>query len=331
MAPNVVFHVGAPKTGSTYVQKRLRQNPDVLARHNLHYPVVPGFEKIAANAKRLTIAFDVGLAGSFSRSFSDVDVSDLDPRRELDALVGNTPSEIKTVVLSSEKMRYWQAKPLADLIGQDFPCRIVLYVRKQDDWMDSYFNQLVKNRNSTSIDDIVDKVISGNDRGFFCPDWLKNFQAWSDNFADCDVIPYDAPTGNIFDKFVQVLGFQNSNDFQDIEKTNESMSAFEIAYLARVDADASLAQFFQHRKACKKVAPVNTTKSSFLNRQHRQALRDRFEDSNTELMNILGYDADLLAIKPEATHFVSIAEMSASDEFKEFEQAVETALAQSKR
>lgn len=47
-------------------------------------------------------------------------------------------------------------------------------------------------------------------------------------------------------------------------------------------------------------------------------------------MNLLGYDPDLLAIKPDATSFVSIADISASDEFKEFEQAVEAVLAQSK-
>ena len=325
MTPNVVFHIGAPKTGSTYLQKRLRNNTDVLARHHLHYPVVAGFEKVKANAKRLTIAFDADLAGNFSINFPDLDLSSLDPREELDALVKSPPADTKTIILSSEKMRNWQAKPLADLIGSDFPCRIVLYVRKQDDWLDSYFNQLVKNRECQSIDDAVDKAVSGHDRTFFCPDWLLNYNEWSENFEDLKVVPYDAPAGDIFEKFVRAMDFPRSDVFHDIEKTNESLSTFEITYLARVGTDVGLPQFLKRRKACKEIARIVARtggKASFLSKQHRQALRDRFQAGNSELLARLGLDDDLLAIKPEAENFVSISDIAASDGFKDFESAV---------
>src|SRR5690349_8668121 len=39
MADVVYLHVGAPKTGTTYLQERLRINRQHLAEHDVHYPV----------------------------------------------------------------------------------------------------------------------------------------------------------------------------------------------------------------------------------------------------------------------------------------------------
>lgn len=41
MADVVYLHVGAPKTGTTYVQDRLHANRATLAEHGIHYPVGP--------------------------------------------------------------------------------------------------------------------------------------------------------------------------------------------------------------------------------------------------------------------------------------------------
>ena len=38
MADVVHLHVGAPKTGTTYLQGRLHHNREALARHGVHYP-----------------------------------------------------------------------------------------------------------------------------------------------------------------------------------------------------------------------------------------------------------------------------------------------------
>ena len=39
MSPVVYFHVGAPKTGTTYLQDRLERNRGSLAKHGVHYPL----------------------------------------------------------------------------------------------------------------------------------------------------------------------------------------------------------------------------------------------------------------------------------------------------
>src|SRR6476661_11253638 len=39
MTRGVYLHVGAPKTGTTYLQDRLALNKGELARHGVHYPL----------------------------------------------------------------------------------------------------------------------------------------------------------------------------------------------------------------------------------------------------------------------------------------------------
>ena len=39
MTRRVYLHVGAPKTGTTYLQDRLALNRSELARHDVHYPL----------------------------------------------------------------------------------------------------------------------------------------------------------------------------------------------------------------------------------------------------------------------------------------------------
>ena len=34
----VYLHIGAPKTGTTYVQDRLSRNAKTLAQHGVHFP-----------------------------------------------------------------------------------------------------------------------------------------------------------------------------------------------------------------------------------------------------------------------------------------------------
>ena len=44
----VVVHVGAPKTGTTYLQERLAANLDTLGRHQVVYPILPGGDHFSA-------------------------------------------------------------------------------------------------------------------------------------------------------------------------------------------------------------------------------------------------------------------------------------------
>ena len=275
MIKQVIFHVGAPKTGSTYLQKRLRVNTLTLLNKNLYYPVKPGFEKVAANAKLVTLAIDKNLSSGFSRHFPHIDVTKLDPNNEFDLLVDQCPGNTESVILSSEKMRPHHARFIPALIKKGVSCKVVQFIRKQDDWMDSYCSQLIKNNNFGSIELALDRIMDSSESPFCCPDWLFHHNEWRKHFDDFRVIFFDNKRRPFFDEFVKTIGFETVTDFQEIGRANESLSLNELTYLGSFSSNTPEKVFYSHRRACAKVSrksPQKPEKFSFLSRKQRAAM-----------------------------------------------------------
>jgi hypothetical protein len=108
MSRVVYLHVGAPKTGTTYLQERLALNRVELGRHGIHYP-------LGLHASQFNAALDL------------IDVSwggiRDDARGEWDALMGRVRRQQGTVIITNEILA--AAKPsqvkraMADLEGSD--------------------------------------------------------------------------------------------------------------------------------------------------------------------------------------------------------------------
>jgi len=136
-----ILHIGTPKTGSTALQYFLKQNRGQLARSGLVYP-----ESIELGFAQHELAFLTG--GGYpdwatgERLPFDVLIGKL--RRELDA----HPSGSQ-LVLSSENF-YWLSDPsavsdmLAALGYAPDTVAIVVYIRRQEDAIESWYNQSVK-------------------------------------------------------------------------------------------------------------------------------------------------------------------------------------------
>lgn len=114
-------HVGVHRTGTTNLQTFLSRHRQVLAAKGVGYP---GSE---VNHQKLAWALMRGDAGA-------VDVL---------ALVESTP-DADLVILSGEDFSIhtdlsWLAK-----VAQRFEIRVVFYLRRQDHWLNSWYNQHVK-------------------------------------------------------------------------------------------------------------------------------------------------------------------------------------------
>ncbi len=321
MVKKIIFHVGAPKTGSTYLQKRLKANADILLGNNLCYPIKPGFEKLAANAKLVTLGIDNSLASGFTRNFPDFDVEKLDPQNELERLIALCPSNVETAILSSEKMRPRHAKPLSRLIKNDMACQIVLFVRRQDDWMDSYINQLIKNNNIDTVEAAFEKALNPEESRFCRPDWLFHYKEWSKYFDDISIIFYDDKTRSIFEQFTEIIGFDSTTIFGEIERANTSLSLNELAYLACFKSTMPSSEFVKHRRASRKVAlslPVKRERFSFLLDRHRQGLIDQFCAANQKLIELLGAKYELLDMTTTEKNYTDFNAVRQSNDYKAF-------------
>ena len=140
----IVLHIGAPKTASTYLQRRLRANAATLRKHGIYVPVIPAVAAMAGNAKLLATTLSQHPSLTFQRGFPEIDVRKLDPARIVSELLADWKTQSESIVLSAENFRPNHAQRLRELLPSSTPCVIVLLVRRQDRWIDSYYNQMVK-------------------------------------------------------------------------------------------------------------------------------------------------------------------------------------------
>jgi hypothetical protein len=87
MSRVVYLHVGAPKTGTTYLQDRLALNRNELARHDVHYP-------LGLHASQFRPALDL-IDMPWGGQREDVE-------GEWDALMGRVRRHSGTVIISHE-------------------------------------------------------------------------------------------------------------------------------------------------------------------------------------------------------------------------------------
>lgn len=330
MPKRIIFHVGAPKAGSTYLQKRLKSNTEALAQNGMCYPIIPRFDKVAANAKIVTLSIDSKSASQFTFNFPDLNISALDPQTTLDELLGICADHAETIVLSSEKMRPHHAARLASLFHKQAECEIILVVRKQDNWLDSYYNQRVKNRSVTqNARQFLHTILKPDQLDFFVPDWLMHFQEWKQHFEKVDVIFFDTPRQDLFNRFGQSIGVADTSTFHELEPQNESLSAFELTYILNLPADLPRAAFGRHKRVLSKVARAHFAKCrrfSFLSKTDRKILIDRFAQGNNQLLKTFDAKMGILDIEDEASNYIDMNDVRHSSEYKNFRDHVDSML-----
>jgi hypothetical protein len=289
-SPRIVLHVGAPKTASTYLQRRLRADPRHLRQHGIYVPVLPAVAEMAGNAKLLATALSQRPSLTFQRAFPEIDVSALNPAQLVAELFQDWRPDSESVVLSAENFRPRHARRLRELLPTTVPCVVVLFVRRQDRWIDSYFNQMVKvNETAEDISTFVARLCDTDGERFCRPDWFANYEAWRDAFGDCKVVFYDEVASDVFGAFIAAAGLESVPDLIDIDRAQVSLNVYELAYLLDLKTP-DYPEFLLRRAASEKASRrlgLHETRS-LLSNADLERLRNRFEVSNHRLMAALG-------------------------------------------
>src|SRR5712691_4761650 len=226
--PRIVLHIGAPKTASTYLQRRLRADPSHLRRHGIYVPVLPAVAQMAGNAKLLATGLSRRPSLTFQRAFPELDVGALDPAGLVAALLKDWRSDAESIVLSAENFRPNHARTLRELLPKSVPCVVVLFVRRQDRWIDSYFNQLVKtNEIGEDISTFVARLCGTDGERLCRPDWFANYAAWRNAFGDCRVVFYEEVASDVFGAFIDAAGLEPVPNLIDIDRVQMSLDVYE--------------------------------------------------------------------------------------------------------
>ena len=215
----LILHVGTHKTGTSYLQLWLYRNRQALRSHGIAYP---DFYMKMPNANHH------GLADA-------IKLGQLDFHRAAEELSEITSSD-KHVILSSETFSSLfhrgrgDAVAFSEAFGKFFSIGIVIYLRRQDEMLESAYAEIVKTGNAPSIEQMTDRPMN----------WLTRLQYLGSVFGADNVVarPYYPKAWaerHLARDFLASASLPALGEVEDIERKNEAMSRRQTLFLAMID------------------------------------------------------------------------------------------------
>ena len=161
MVKTVYLHIGSHKTGTTSIQHFLLHNRTLINKVGWEYPEIELAE--SAHHKIAGQLVKDAKAGIFENNLEpSIDFSQLQRWRSLKEFINHT--EFENIIISSENF-WWLARPsVLKTFFNGFRVVVVLYIRRQDVYLESLYQQFVKDapsRLSQKIGPWVKGVLSG--------------------------------------------------------------------------------------------------------------------------------------------------------------------------
>ncbi|WP_193613070.1 hypothetical protein [Nocardioides lijunqiniae] len=228
----VFLHVGAPKTGTTYVQDRLARNAKLLAEHDVHFPTRP--PRVNATLFHFRAALD--LLGQ------DWGGHPGHARGSWDAMVRRVRRRSGTVVISHEIL----APAPADAIVRakrdlaDAELHIVYSARDLARQIPAAWQESVKQGRRWTYRRFLDGLEHDKPwfyRAFDMPSVLSAWGAGLDpsHVHVVTVPPAGAPGDELWLRFCRVLGIDPAWAPRDSERVNESLGVAETQVVRRLN------------------------------------------------------------------------------------------------
>ena len=223
MARRVFFHVGLPKTGTTYLQTLMWDNRDELRRQGV---LLPG----ESNRQHLW-------ASGVVREDPHLDRRSPEAKHAWGRLVEEINAWDGTAVVSHEFFASASAeqasRAAAALVGAEV--HVVVTARETLSLVTARWQEFVKNGSTVPIDDYpVSDEISGND------DWDWGTLDLADVLRrwGAGLLPKpDEPRDSLWLRFATLLGVDPASVDASRSAQNESLGVVEVELLRRVNAD----------------------------------------------------------------------------------------------
>jgi hypothetical protein len=232
----VYVHVGAPKTGTTFLQGVLAKNRRLLRRRGLLYPG-PGADHFLA-AQDLVGPFrntaDPRIAGAWGRLLS--------------AIRGGSAT---AALISHETLMTVTPEQMARITA-DLPANrveIVVTARDLARQLPAVWQEDLKHGKSVPFDDFLDQVRSGpppegnRRRGFWLwqdlPRVLREWQQFvpANQISVVTVPPTGAPRTLLWSRFADAVRVDSNGVDLEVRRTNTSLAAGEAELLRRLNAE----------------------------------------------------------------------------------------------
>jgi hypothetical protein len=227
----LVLHVGLHKTGTSYLQLWLYRNRERLKASGVAYP---DFYLKMPNANHHKLADAIKSRGlDLKQAAKELDVASLDN---------------EAVILSSETFSSLfhrgrqDAQEFKEAFSMFFSISIVIYLRRQDEMLESSYAEIVKTGNSRPIEEMMDRPMN----------WLSRLQFLSSVFGKDQVfarpyLPRDWVDQHLGMDFITTAQLPQPTELENIDRANEAMGRRKTMFLAMIDKSRvpRLSQFIE--------------------------------------------------------------------------------------
>ena len=209
------LHIGMPKTATTVLQHFFALNRDILKNFCITYPLS------GSRHAHHRLGWSINIHNGSAQWWFDNDL--LDYQEEWKVVLAQLNSE-KNLLSTEELWGFDEAKIYhVKGITSQFHTRIVIYIRRQDALVDSWYNELVKIGIFRKPPEDCDEIIS-----------LEPIKQWAKFFGEENIIvrPYEKQqfhNGTIFSDFLHhVLDIELTSEFV-LPKSGANSSLHRIA------------------------------------------------------------------------------------------------------
>jgi hypothetical protein len=282
------MHIGQSKTGSSALQVFLKMNRELLMKKGIYYPILDG--EYALREKNSTMSGNAAGLLKLDKPLEQFDELDVEYMYKIENLFAHN----ERVLLSNENI--WSSSPhlyknIKSVIGKLCRVKIIVYVRRQDERLESDWNQGVKSfRVKDNCNEFVDKNISK-----FA--YYKHLNEISEIVGKENVIVkiYDSQKSsvgnNIFIDFMSIFDINDISEFKLPEyQVNPSLgkNMVEIKRILNT-IPSSMVLDNEIRKILRECTDFarNTDaikkKPNFLTFEQRKDILEKFEEDNIKI------------------------------------------------
>lgn len=212
----LILHIGTHKTGTSALQECLRRNKRTLADKGIYYVHLArsthcnGLARLVAKKRRAEVTAFLERHIDKARMIS------------ADTLIISAESFYAMTMFfhkfNGRENNYWNSESeaielLHSALPSDMRTRLVVFFRRQDYFLESIYQQVIKSTRSISMRIDEFRVFLGE-----ALDYWRNMQMWSAFFPDCVVYTHEEASSNISEFFIRkVLEIENAQEFEELD------------------------------------------------------------------------------------------------------------------
>ena len=240
LSMTIYLHIGTEKTGTTYIQNFLRQNHDKLLKQGYFFPTSPGMEnhiRLTAYAQDDNTIDDLRFSlnvtrpkevAAFRNNFKKQLLAETDQNRASNIIFSNEHCSSRLLTIAEIS----RLKDLLDLIDKNI--KIVVYLRRQDQFLLSTYSTLIKSGATSELSTPSPRFVQNR------YDFAVLLSRWSEVFGASNLLvrAYDKKCfvkGDLLKDFAATLGVKFDKAFTEPPILNQSLDPEVLEFLRNLN------------------------------------------------------------------------------------------------